>query len=76
MFIRGTDAPYLSAARARSSIDQIPRATLYEVPGGRGPWLVDPKRSAELTHTHLTSITAPTTGPKTPIRAPGARLNR
>ncbi len=55
MFIWGTDPPYLSAERARPSIDQIPTATLHEVPGGHGPWLVDPKRSAELIHTHLTS---------------------
>ena len=58
MFIWGTHAPYLSAERARPSIGQIPEATLHEVPGGHGPWLVDPKRSAELIQTHLTSITA------------------
>jgi pimeloyl-ACP methyl ester carboxylesterase len=58
MFIWGTDAPYLSAERARPSIDQIPKATFYEVPGGHGPWLVDPKRSADLIRSHLTSITA------------------
>jgi pimeloyl-ACP methyl ester carboxylesterase len=58
MFIWGTNAPYLSASRARSSIDQIPTATLHEVPGGHGPWLVDTKRSAELIQTHLTSTTA------------------
>jgi len=58
MFIWGTDAPYLSAERARPSIDQIPAATLHEVPGGHGPWLVDTKRSAELIQTHLTSIAA------------------
>jgi pimeloyl-ACP methyl ester carboxylesterase len=63
MFIWGTDAPYLSAVGARPSIEQIPGATLHEVPGGHGPWLVDPKRSAELIQTHLTSITTPTTWP-------------
>ena len=41
-------------------IDQIPTATLYEVPGGHGPWLVDTERSAELIQTHLASITAQT----------------
>jgi pimeloyl-ACP methyl ester carboxylesterase len=61
MFIWGTNAPYLSAERARPSIDQIPRATLHEVPGGHGPWLVDIKRSAELIQTHLTNST-PTLG--------------
>jgi pimeloyl-ACP methyl ester carboxylesterase len=65
MFIWGTHAPYLSAERARHSIDQIPSATLYEVPGAHGPWLADTERSAALIQTHLTSITSPTTGPYT-----------
>jgi pimeloyl-ACP methyl ester carboxylesterase len=59
MFIWGTDAPYLSAEDARPSIDQIPTATLHEVPGEHGPWLVDTERSAELIHTHLASIGGP-----------------
>jgi pimeloyl-ACP methyl ester carboxylesterase len=58
MFIWGTDAPYLSAQAARPSIEQIPAATLHEVPGAHGPWLVDTERSAELIQTHLTSVTA------------------
>jgi pimeloyl-ACP methyl ester carboxylesterase len=58
MFIWGTDAPYLSAERARPSIDQIPTATLHEVPGGHGPWLIDTQRSAELIINHLTSPAA------------------
>jgi pimeloyl-ACP methyl ester carboxylesterase len=62
MFVWGTHAPYLSAEHARHSIDQIPSATLHEVPGAHGPWLVDTKRSAKLIQTHLTSITAATTG--------------
>ncbi len=53
MFIWGTDAPYLSAASARPSINQIPTATLHEVPGAHGPWLLDTKRSVELIRTHL-----------------------
>ena len=61
-FIWGTHAPYLSAERARPSINQIPSATLHEVPGGHGPWLVDTERSAELIQTHITSITTPNTG--------------
>ena len=61
MFIWGTHAPYLSAERARPSIDQIPSATLHEVPGAHGPWLVDPNRSAELIQTHLTNITTAAT---------------
>ena len=60
MFIWGVDAPYLSADRARPSIDQIPAATLHDVPGGHGPWLVDTERSAELIQTHLTTVTAMT----------------
>jgi pimeloyl-ACP methyl ester carboxylesterase len=58
MFIWGKDAPYLSAEDARPSIDQIPRATLREVPGEHGPWLVDTARSAELIQSHLTSLAA------------------
>ena len=54
-FIWGTHAPYLSAERARPSIDKIPKATLHVVPGGHGPWLIDPKRSAELIQTHFTT---------------------
>jgi pimeloyl-ACP methyl ester carboxylesterase len=58
MFIWGTDAPYLSADRARLSIDQVPTATLHEVRGGHGPWLVDTELSAKLIQTHLTSASA------------------
>jgi pimeloyl-ACP methyl ester carboxylesterase len=57
MFIWGTNPPYLSADRARLSIGQLPTATLHEVPGGHGPWLVDTDRSAELIQAHLTSTT-------------------
>jgi pimeloyl-ACP methyl ester carboxylesterase len=58
MFIWGTDAPYLSADDARPSIDLIPTATLHEVPGEHGPWLVDTARSAELIQTHLTGTSS------------------
>jgi pimeloyl-ACP methyl ester carboxylesterase len=47
-FILGSDDPYLSVEHARPSIDQIPGATLHEVPGGHAPWLVDPQRAADL----------------------------
>jgi hypothetical protein len=40
----------------RPSIEQIPIATLHEMPAGHGPWLVDSKRTAELTHMHLDGI--------------------
>jgi pimeloyl-ACP methyl ester carboxylesterase len=61
MFIWGADAPYLTADRARPSIDQIPGGTLHVLPGGHGPWLVDSARCAELIHAHLTTVmtTAP-----------------
>ena len=55
MFIWGTNAPYLSADRARPSIDQLPTSSLHRVPGGHGPWMVDTHRSAELIEAHLTS---------------------
>ena len=55
MFIWGASAPYLSTERARPSIAQMPRATLSEVPGGHGPWLVETERCAELIRTHLTA---------------------
>jgi pimeloyl-ACP methyl ester carboxylesterase len=55
MFIWGADAPYLSADRARPSVERMPSAALYEVPGAHGPWLADPGRSAELIDAHLTA---------------------
>ena len=58
MFIWGTGAPYLAADDARPSVRQIPGATLHEVPGGHGPWLVDTGRSAGLIQTHLAAVTA------------------
>jgi pimeloyl-ACP methyl ester carboxylesterase len=63
IFILGSDDPYLSIERARPSIGQIHGATLYEVPGGHAPWLVDAQHAAELiaTHSHLT--TGPHLGP-------------
>ncbi len=57
-FIWGADAPYLTADLARPSIEQIPHATLHEVPGGHGPWLVDTYRSAQLIHAHLATVAA------------------
>lgn len=58
MFIWGTHAPYLSVEDARPSIGQIPAATLHEVPGAHGPWLVDTERSAGLIDSHLTATAA------------------
>jgi pimeloyl-ACP methyl ester carboxylesterase len=51
-FILGSDDPYLSVARARASIEQIPGAAVHEVPGGHAPWLVDAGRAARLIATH------------------------
>jgi len=53
MFIWGADAPYLSADAARPSVERMPSAALYEVPGAHGPWLADAARSAELIQAHL-----------------------
>jgi pimeloyl-ACP methyl ester carboxylesterase len=56
IFILGSEDPYLSIECARTSIDQIHGARLYEVPGGHAPWLADAQHAAELiaTHAHLT----------------------
>jgi pimeloyl-ACP methyl ester carboxylesterase len=53
MFIWGSDDSYLSASAARPSIEQLPAATLHEVPGGHAPWLIDAARTAELIRRHL-----------------------
>jgi 2-hydroxy-6-oxonona-2,4-dienedioate hydrolase len=57
IFIIGSEDPYLSIERARTSIDQIHGARLYEVPGGHVPWLADAQHAAGLiaTHAHLTA---------------------
>jgi pimeloyl-ACP methyl ester carboxylesterase len=69
MFIWGTDAPYLSAQDARPSIDRIPTATLHEVPGEHGPWLVDTAHSADLIQTHLTGHTGSVVPDVLPVSA-------
>jgi pimeloyl-ACP methyl ester carboxylesterase len=61
LFIWGSDDPYLSPQDARPSIAQIPTATLHEMPGAHGPWLVNPEHAAELIHTHLAITTRPRT---------------
>jgi pimeloyl-ACP methyl ester carboxylesterase len=60
LFIWGSDDPYLSPEKARPSIAKMPDAVLREVPGGHGPWLVDPEHSARLIKSHLNAVT-PTT---------------
>jgi pimeloyl-ACP methyl ester carboxylesterase len=52
MFILGSDDPYLSPDRARGSIEQIPTATLHEMPAGHAPWLVNAEHTAKLIATH------------------------
>jgi 2-hydroxy-6-oxonona-2,4-dienedioate hydrolase len=59
IFILGSDDPYLSIERARTSIDQIHGARLYEMPGGHAPWLVDARHAAELIATHSHLATSP-----------------
>jgi pimeloyl-ACP methyl ester carboxylesterase len=51
-FILGSNDPYLSIKLARASVEQIPCATLYEVPAGHAPWLVDSEHAASLVATH------------------------
>jgi 2-hydroxy-6-oxonona-2,4-dienedioate hydrolase len=65
IFILGSDDPYLSVERARTSIDQIHGARLYEVPGGHAPWLADAQHAAGLiaTHAHLTASPPPSRTP-------------
>ena len=53
MFIWGTDDPYLSPDCAQPAIRRMPAATLHELPAGHGPWLVQPRRTAELIRAHL-----------------------
>jgi pimeloyl-ACP methyl ester carboxylesterase len=59
MFIWGHGDPYLSPARAQSSIDLMPAATLQKVTGGHGPWFEDPIGCATLITQHLTQTGFP-----------------
>ena len=52
LFILGSGDPYLPVEAARPSIDQIPGARLYEVPGGHAPWLFDAEHVAGLIVAH------------------------
>lgn len=53
LFIWGRDDPYLSPRAARRSIDQMPAATLHDVPGGHAPWLEDAAGCAQHILQHL-----------------------
>jgi pimeloyl-ACP methyl ester carboxylesterase len=59
MFCWGTDDPFLSPARARPAVAQIPEGCLHEVPGGHGPWLEDPLGCARLVTDHLAATGFP-----------------
>ena len=65
-FILGSDDPYLSVEHARPSVSQIHGASLYEVPGGHAPWLVDTQHTAELIATHSHFATGPHRRPPSP----------
>jgi pimeloyl-ACP methyl ester carboxylesterase len=54
-FVLGSRDPYISVERAARSIQQIPAATVHEVPAGHAPWLVSPRRAAELIADHEVS---------------------
>jgi pimeloyl-ACP methyl ester carboxylesterase len=56
LFIWGSDDPYLSPREARPSIEQMAAATLHEMPGGHGPWLVNAEHTGDLINTHLAGI--------------------
>jgi pimeloyl-ACP methyl ester carboxylesterase len=73
MFIWGADAPYLSADGARPSVERMPSAALYEVPGAHGPWLADPERSAGLIQAHLGREVHASARSSHSARPPGAR---
>jgi pimeloyl-ACP methyl ester carboxylesterase len=63
-FIWGSDELYLSAQDARASIREMPAATLHELPGAHGPWLVSPHRTVELIQGHVADMaTAETDNP-------------
>ena len=63
IFILGSGDPYLSIECARTSIDQIQGARLYEVPGGHAPWLADAQHAGELIATHSLFATGPHLSP-------------
>jgi pimeloyl-ACP methyl ester carboxylesterase len=52
-FIWGSDDPYLTPREAQPSIDRMPSATLIQLPGAHGPWLVAPAATAALIRNHL-----------------------
>jgi len=54
-FMLGSRDPYISVERATESIRRIPGATVHEVPAGHAPWLVVPRRAAELIADHADS---------------------
>jgi pimeloyl-ACP methyl ester carboxylesterase len=68
LFVLGSDDPYLSPRDARTSIAQIPIATIHEMPAGHGPWLVDPARVAEQIKGHIPAASRrPRQRPSSPV---------
>ena len=63
IFILGSEDPYLSTERARPSIAQIHGASLYQMPAGHAPWLVDAHHAAELITAHSHLAAGPHLGP-------------
>jgi pimeloyl-ACP methyl ester carboxylesterase len=59
LFILGSGDPYLPVEVARPSIEQIPAARLFEVPGGHAPWLFDAEHVAGLVVTYSRFATGP-----------------
>jgi SAM-dependent methyltransferase len=53
---RPPSSPTVWPPETYASIDQIPNATLHELPGAHGPWLVGPERVAKLIQAHFAGI--------------------
>ena len=59
VYIWGTDDPYLAPRDARPWIEEMPAATLREVPAGHAPWFEDPTGCADVITRHLTATGFP-----------------
>ena len=68
LLILGFDDPYLTVEQAQPSIDRIPGARLYAMPGGHAPWLVDARHVAGLIAAHSRFAA----GPAAATTPPGA----
>ena len=68
LLILGFSDPYLTVEQARPSIDRIPGARLYAMPGGHAPWLADAQQVAGLIAAHSRFAA----GPAAATAPPGA----